>query len=89
VATDWGGFTETIQHGVTGFRCHTLGDFAQALLDARHLDPFAIRRRAIDMYSIDMVKHQYQRYFDRLSLLWGQGWATVTNVEPAPAEACA
>lgn len=77
VSTDAGGFTETIEHGVTGFRCHTLGEFAQAIRDAANLDPVRIRQRAIEKYSMGVVKHQYQRYFDRLSLLWDKGWDTV------------
>ncbi len=74
VATDLGGFTETIEQGVTGYRCHMLGEFAQAIRDCQHLDPRIIRQRAERLYSIDAVAPQYQRYFDRLSLLWGEGW---------------
>ncbi len=77
VSTDFGGFTETIEHGKTGFRCHVLGDFVRGLKDAKTLDPQYIRQRAIDNYSMDVVQHSYQRYFDRLTLLWDKGWNTV------------
>lgn len=77
VSTDWGGFTETVEQGVTGFRCSYLGEFAKALHDARHLDPVAIRQRAVEKYSLDAVAQQYQRYFERVALLWDKGWNTV------------
>ncbi len=76
ISTTWGGFTETIEQGVTGFRCSYLGEFAQAIKDAPALDSKYIRTRAIDKYSIASLKHTYQKYFDRLSLLWDAGWET-------------
>ncbi len=77
VATDWGGFTETIEHGRTGYRCHILGEFVQAIRDARALDPTYIRQRAVAKYSMHVLQHDYQRYFDRLALLWDRGWETI------------
>lgn len=74
VATNWGGFTETIEEGKTGFRCNYLGEFARALLQARNLDTLYIRKRALRRYSIESVREQYNRYFNRLSLLWDKGW---------------
>lgn len=77
ISTDFGGFTETVEHGRTGFRCSYLGEFVSAIHDAKKLDPRYIRARAEDKYSIGRVKHQYQRYFDRLSLLHEDGWNTL------------
>lgn len=77
ISTDFGGFTETIEHGVTGFRCSYLGEFVEAVEMCRRLDPDYIRKRAIDLYSIARVKFQYQRYFDRLALLWDKGFNTL------------
>lgn len=77
VSTDFGGFVETVEHGKTGFRCSYLGEFVRALKDSLKLDPFYIRQRAVEKYSLHNVKHDYPRYFDRLSLLWEKGWDTV------------
>lgn len=74
ISTDWGGFVETVEHGKTGFRCSYLGEFAQAIRDCRQLDPAYIRQRAVEKYSMEAVKPQYEAYFNRLSLLWGEGW---------------
>lgn len=79
ISTDWGGFTETIQDGVTGYRCHTLGEFVQAIHNVELLNPHRIRARAIAKYSMAAVAPLYAAYFERLSLLWGDGWDTVTK----------
>jgi hypothetical protein len=62
---------------MTGFRCHYLGEFAQALRDAPSLDPYYIRQRAERVYSIETVKPLYQAYFDRVALRWEAGWETL------------
>lgn len=87
VATDWGGFTENIEEGRTGFRARYLGEFARAIRAACRLDPAYIRRRAVERYSMHNLKHDYQRYFERLMLLWGEGWLTCE--EPPAEDRCA
>jgi Glycosyltransferase len=66
ITTDWGGFTETIENGVSGYRCSTLGEFAQAVLDCKKLDRTKIRERAISKYSFEAVGPQYTKFFHRL-----------------------
>lgn len=77
IATDFGGFTETIEHGKTGFRCSYLREFVEAIKKAPELSRADIRNRAVRKYSLHEVKYAYQRYFDRLSLLWEKGFDTV------------
>ncbi len=77
ISTDWGGFTETVQHGETGYRCHTLGEFVQAVTDVETLDRRLIRVRAQARYGLDAIAPLYDAYFSRLALLWGDGWNTV------------
>jgi glycosyltransferase involved in cell wall biosynthesis len=74
ITCDWGAFPETVEQGVTGFRCHYLGEFLDAVQRVSELDPVAIRTRAVAKYSLSVVAQQYQSYFERLSLLWGAGW---------------
>lgn len=74
LTTDWGAFTETNIHGVTGFRCRTLGEFIDGAEKAHTLDPLAIRKRAVETYSLEAVAPQYDGYFRRLSTLWSEGW---------------
>src|SRR6185369_2235247 len=77
ISTDFGGFTETIVHGITGFRCNYLGEFVQAIKDAPFLDRRTIHRRAVDTYSLEAVAPAYQAYFERLNLLWADGFNTI------------
>jgi glycosyltransferase involved in cell wall biosynthesis len=74
IATDFGGFVETIEQGKTGYRCSYLGEFVRATTLAPQLDCAYIAARAERRYSMHNLKHNYQRYFERLSLLWGAGW---------------
>lgn len=74
VSTDFGAFVETIEHGKTGYRCNYLGEFVKGIKDAPSLDPVYIRARAVGKYSIHKIKNDYQRYFERLMLLWDNGW---------------
>jgi glycosyltransferase involved in cell wall biosynthesis len=63
VTTDWGAFAETVEQGVSGFRCRTLAEFVEAVRLAPHLDPTAIRERAVRLYSIRAVTADYLDYF--------------------------
>lgn len=74
ITTDWGAFTETNVQGWTGFRCHTLREFVGAVDAVQALDPHAIAAHARNRYSLDVIGEQYERYFDRLQLLWRKGW---------------
>jgi glycosyltransferase involved in cell wall biosynthesis len=74
ITTDFGAFPETVADGVTGYRCHYLGEFLDAVRKVSELDPVTIRSRAVRLYGLKAVGLQYQRYFERLSLLWGAGW---------------
>ena len=81
ISTNFGAFVETVEHGKTGYRCNYMGEFIDAIHQAPRLDRQYIRARAILKYSLHSVKHDYQKYFDRLSLLWDDGWNTVSTKE--------
>ena len=67
LAANYGGMTETIEHGVTGFRCHTYPQYVAAIEKCKKLDRKAIRERAIQKYSIWNVRHQFNEYFEMLA----------------------
>jgi len=64
VATDWGAFAETVEHGQTGFRCRTMAEFLEAVRRAPVLEREPIRSRAVARYGIDAVTPVYLRYFE-------------------------
>lgn len=75
ITTDFGAFVETVEHGKSGFRCNYLGEFVRAIWDAENLNHRYIRNRATGLFSIGACAPQYQRYFERLQLLWtDEGW---------------
>lgn len=74
VASAFGGFTETVEHDKTGFLCNYIGEFASGLKRAKWLNPLYISERARLLYSIETVARQYQAYFNRLMLLWDDGF---------------
>lgn len=74
ICTDWGAMSETVEHGKTGYRCRTMGEFVQAMSDVEKLDPHYIRQRAIDNYSLPVIADKYDTHFRRLEKLWGEGW---------------
>lgn len=76
ITTDFGAFTETVQAGVNGWRCSTLKEFLAATEAAAAMGPddrLRVRRSA-EKYLTNSVRFRYQEYFERLSLLDGDGW---------------
>lgn len=74
ISTDWGAFPETITDGVTGFRCHTFQEFIDATENVKTLNRELISKYSKGAYGLDAVAVMYDRYFKRLSTLWGDGW---------------
>jgi glycosyltransferase involved in cell wall biosynthesis len=74
ITTDLGIFTETVQNGFNGFRCNTLAEFVKATEQVKTLDPRRIATDTYAKYSTDMIRYQYDRYFNRLLTLWDAGW---------------
>lgn len=74
ITTDWGVFTETVIHGVTGFRTRTLGEMIWAVDNTHTLNPATIRNYAVANHSLERVSDLYQAFFEQLSTLSETGW---------------
>lgn len=70
ITTNFGAFPETVEHGKTGFLCNTLQDFVDACKNVDKLDKQYIRDRAVEKYSMDNVKFQFQKWFNDLYNLY-------------------
>ena len=67
VSTNYGGFVESVEEGVTGFRCNTVAEMASALHHAQSLSRITIINRAIKLFSMRSKMFDYNRYFNALS----------------------
>jgi len=80
ITTDWGAYPENIIHGKVGYRVRTMGEAIWAAENVYKLDPKVIRKYAVENFSLDRVKYQYQAYFEQLSTLWeDNGWYSSWN----------
>lgn len=74
ITTDWGAFTETVEHGVSGFRFSTLSEAKTAVEQCSRLNSEQIRQYAMSKYSLSAVKPMFDTWFARLQTLWKKGW---------------
>ena len=75
ITQDWGAFTETVVHGVTGYRVRTFSQLCWAIQHMDDLDRFACHRWARANYSLERVAGMYEEYFSMLFDLWTkEGW---------------
>lgn len=76
ITTPWGGLGEINVHGVTGYQCHNLHDFVRATKKISSIDSDACRVRGL-RYDMEVVRHEYQVWFDDLYDLWDGGWDNI------------
>lgn len=93
IATDYGAFTETVQHGLNGFRCKTLADWLWALERVTSLDRAAIANSARRTYSLETCGALYDDAFYKIYQLYDKGWyapsVTWASKSPAAEAVCA
>jgi glycosyltransferase involved in cell wall biosynthesis len=66
ITTDWGGFSETVIQGVTGFRCREFRDFVAAIENIDRISPANCRLWAVQNCD-DLVVHQkFDHYLKRI-----------------------
>lgn len=74
ITTDFGAFAETVDDGITGFRCSTLGAFHDGVHEAPFIRGQPIRDHAISRFGTATVSRAYAEWFARCELLHGDGW---------------
>lgn len=70
ITSDWGAFAENNLHGVTGFRCRTMEQFAWAV---QHIDTISrqqCRDWAVQNFSLDRVALMYEEFFNSLMTVY-------------------
>jgi glycosyltransferase involved in cell wall biosynthesis len=66
ISTDWGAFTETVQHGLVGYRCRTMEQFFWATKNINNIKPINCRNYAVENYSMSRISKMYEEYFGSL-----------------------
>lgn len=79
VTTDFGAFTETVAHGVSGFRFQTLQEAVDATRATVFLDRDKVREHALRHYSLEAVRPAYEHWFDNLDGIWDGGWTKLRD----------
>ena len=74
IASDFGAFNETVIHNVTGYRCHTLGDYVEAVRKVKALNRRQIASIARGRYGLEPVGTQMDKIFRQILGLKDQGW---------------
>lgn len=76
ITTDWGCFAENVADGTDGFRTRTLGEMAWAIKECDKLDRETIVQRAEARWDMNIVRHRFHDYFERVGGLFipGKDW---------------
>lgn len=74
IAVDYGAFTETVIDGLTGFRCHTLQDWIDAVNKVENIDRKAVSVVARSRYSLEACGQKYDVIFQAINNLHRKGW---------------
>ena len=79
ITTDWGCFAENNLHGITGYRCRSMGDLVQAIKNIGRINPKNCRAWG-ENFSLEKVAPMYEKYFtDVLNVHTGNGWYEPVN----------
>jgi glycosyltransferase involved in cell wall biosynthesis len=74
ICTDWGGFTESVLHGTTGYRCRTFEQFLWAAKNIDTIQPAACREWAITNFAPQRIGTMFEEYYRMLLDLNDNGW---------------
>ena len=82
ITTDWGSFAENNLHGITGYRCRTMGDYVDAIKNIGDINPHNCYRFGTN-FTLEHVAPMYEKYFsDVMDVYTGEGWyAEGNNIE--------
>lgn len=77
IAPDWGIFSESVIHGITGFHFRTLKAAVEGIRQAGNFDHQMCRDTTMKRYSLEAVAPKFDAWFDACMDLRGEGWNTL------------
>lgn len=79
ITSDWGAFTENNIHGLTGYRCRTMGDYVEAIQKIDNIQTKDCRKWGLN-FTLDKIAPRYEKFFDDiLDVYKGDGWYSKSN----------
>jgi glycosyltransferase involved in cell wall biosynthesis len=66
ITTDWGGFVDSVVHGVTGYRCKDFGSFVEAAKVVHELDPHNCRSWAEQNFSDKVIHDKFDLWLKKI-----------------------
>ena len=84
ITSDVGAFSETVKHGVSGYRCRLFNDVYWAAKKVEQLDPYKIRNWAVGNFGLDAIAPLYQEFLDDVIGYSNKDtdWYTVDKINP-------
>ena len=70
ICTDWGGYTENVLDGVTGFRCTYFNDFVNAINNIETLKPEDCRKFS-ERFAAETLIKDWEKYLNKINRV---GW---------------
>ena len=69
ITTDWGGFSEIVVQGITGFRCRDFKDFVTAIENIHTIKSQDCKNWAMKHCEDSVVHHQFDQYLQKVLTL--------------------
>jgi glycosyltransferase involved in cell wall biosynthesis len=86
LGSSYGSFTETIEHGKTGYQCRTLGDYLAGLEQIENgvISREYVRQFAVENFDMYKLAHKYDAAFKQIhDISTDRGWySRRSNIGP-------
>ena len=77
IAPHYGAFAEVLEHNKTGFLCHTLREYVEAIKSSSNINPQDCRNAGMK-YTLENVAPQFESWFSAIQETYtGNGWMSV------------